>query len=108
MNSAAESRYQSSTSPVVPARFRSACTAHQTFRKNGVQMTGTRTRGWPHPAGLPADDLAALLAGNPATAGRGALTRGTTVVFYGRTARPAGHGTARQTGTGNWPCAVRS
>ncbi len=53
-------------------------------------MTGTRTRGWPHPAGRPADDLAALLAGNPATAGRGALTRGTTVVFYGRTARPAG------------------
>ena len=53
-------------------------------------MTGTRTRGWPHPAGRPADDLAALLAGNPATAGRGALTRGTTVVFYGRTAHPAG------------------
>ncbi len=53
-------------------------------------MTGTRTRGWPHPAGRPADDLAALLGGNPATAGQGALTRGTTVVFYGRTARPAG------------------
>ncbi len=52
-------------------------------------MTGTRTRGWPHPAGPPADDTAALLAGNPATAGRGALTRGTTVVFYGRTAHPA-------------------
>jgi len=53
-------------------------------------MTGTRTRGWPHPAGRPADDLAALLGGNPASAGRGALTHGTTVVFYGRTARPAG------------------
>ena len=53
-------------------------------------MTGTRTRGWPHPAGRPADDLAALLGGNPATAGPGALTGGTTVVFYGRTARPAG------------------
>ena len=53
-------------------------------------MTGTRTRGWPHPAGRPADDLAALLAGNPATAGRGAVTCGTTVVFCGRTARPAG------------------
>ncbi len=53
-------------------------------------MTGTRTRGWPHPVGRPADDLAALLGGNPATAGRGALTRGTAVVFYGWTARPAG------------------
>jgi hypothetical protein len=53
-------------------------------------MTGTRTRGWPHPAGRPADDLAALLAGNPVTAGPGALTRGTAVVFYGRTAHPAG------------------
>jgi hypothetical protein len=53
-------------------------------------MTGTRTRRWPHPAGRPADDLAAPVAVNPATAGPGALTRGTTVVFYGRTAHAAG------------------
>jgi hypothetical protein len=59
-------------------------------RKNGEQMTGTPTRGWPHLAGRPADDLTALVAGNPATAGPGALTRGTAVVFYGRTAPRAG------------------
>jgi hypothetical protein len=53
-------------------------------------MTATRTRGRPHLADRPANDLAALLAGNPATAGPGALTRGTAVVFYGRTAHPAG------------------
>jgi hypothetical protein len=53
-------------------------------------MTGTRTRGWPRPAGRPADDLAALPGGNLAIAGRGALARGTAVAFYGRTAHPAG------------------
>ena len=53
-------------------------------------MTGTRTRRWPQPACWLAEDPAALLEGNLATAGRGALTRGTTVVFYGRTAHPAG------------------
>lgn len=53
-------------------------------------MTETRTCGWPHPAGRAAEYLAAPLGGIPATAGRGALTRGTMVVFYGRTARPAG------------------
>jgi hypothetical protein len=53
-------------------------------------MTGTRTRARPRPAGRPAEDLAALPGGNLATAGRGALTGGTAVAFYGRTAHPAG------------------
>ena len=91
LNPAAESRYHRRPAPSCRPGSRSACRhGPSDEQRNGEQMTGTRTRGWPHPAGRPADDLAALLGGNPATAGPGALTRGTTVVFYGRPARPAG------------------